>query len=375
MDVLIFKGNREKFIQKIKDVRNQMTFEELVTITDNIKMFTTYKETIDSVLSRYSNSRINIIAYTNSYSNITEGGIQGMAAIMSPLQEYIEGIYLQNPPKVIEDSVLRDSFFNCTEEAILFDSISIEKLDEMRDTIDSRIVGQKSAKKELLVSLYKKIRLNDGKPMVLMLYGPSGVGKTETAKFISQTLSGKNTFFRKQMSMLSSNEYFTYIFGGKHNEITLTKELLERKSNVILFDEFDKCNSVFYSSFYQMFDEGYYEDRNYKVDLSNAIIICTSNFKNIEEIRKTVGDPIFYRFDKLIEYEDLSLEEQKQIIELIITNQYQNFSDAEKMEISLESLIDSYTRLLVGKLRNFRHAEKIISDDIWKMLFDKNYTI
>ena len=124
-----------------------------------------------------------------------------------------------------------------------------------------------------------------------------------------------------------------------------------------------------------MFDEGYYEDRNYKVDLSNAIIICTSNFKNIEEIRKTVGDPIFYRFDKLIEYEDLSLEEQKQIIELIITNQYQNFSDAEKMEISLESLIDSYTRLLVGKLRNFRHAEKIISDDIWKMLFDKNYTI
>ena len=205
MDVLIFKGNREKFIQKIKDVRNQMTFEELVTITDNIKMFTTYKETIDSVLSRYSNSRINIIAYTNSYSNITEGGIQGMAAIMSPLQEYIEGIYLQNPPKVIEDSVLRDSFFNCTEEAILFDSISIEKLDEMRDTIDSRIVGQKSAKKELLVSLYKKIRLNDGKPIVLMLYGPSGVGKTETAKFISQTLSGKNTFFRKQMSMLSSN--------------------------------------------------------------------------------------------------------------------------------------------------------------------------
>ena len=375
MDVLIFKGNREKFCRKIKSIKNQMSFEELVTLTDNIKIFSNYKENIELAFSKYLDSKVNIISYTNSYSSITEGGIQGMAAIVSPLQKYIEGIYLQNPPKVIEDSVLRDSLFNCTEEVTAFDSISLEKLMEMKDTINTRIIGQTMAKKEILVSLYKKIRLDDGKPIVLMLYGPSGVGKTETAKFISQTLNGKNTFFRKQMSMLSSNEYFTYIFGGKHNEITLSKELLERKSNVILFDEFDKCSSVFYSSFYQMFDEGYYEDRNYKVDLSNAIIICTSNFKNTEEIRKTVGDPIFYRFDKLIEYKDLSLEEQKQIIKLIISNQYQNFSDSEKKEISLDSLINSYTKLLVGKLKNFRQAEKIISDGIWNELFDKNYTI
>ncbi|WP_054344056.1 AAA family ATPase [[Clostridium] innocuum] len=202
-----------------------------------------------------------------------------------------------------------------------------------------------------------------------MFYGPSGVGKTETAKYISEMVNGHDDILRKQMSMFASNEYFTYIFGGKHNEITLTKDLLERKSNVILFDEFDKCSSMFYSSFYQMFDEGYVEDRNYKVDLDNAIIICTSNFQNKDEIRKAVGDPIFFRFDKLVEYIPLSAIEQKRIIELIVKKQYTAFTEKEKETFEIEKMIVYYSKLLIGKLMNFRQAESIISDDIWEKLY------
>lgn len=363
--VSIIKGSRDKFEKAIGKLSRKISFEEIVTLSDNLRQLSNY----DKIINNAIDNNINIVAYTNSYSNITEGGIQNIYSIISPFKDKIDMIFLQNPPKVIEESILRDSNFSCKIEPIIFPSITMDQLFYLKENIGDRIIGQDKAKKEIFLSLYKKIRTNNNKPLVFMFYGPSGVGKTETAKYISEMVNGHDDILRKQMSMFASNEYFTYIFGGKHNEITLTKDLLERKSNVILFDEFDKCSSMFYSSFYQMFDEGYVEDRNYKVDLDNAIIICTSNFQNKDEIRKAVGDPIFFRFDKLVEYIPLSAIEQKRIIELIVKKQYTAFTEKEKETFEIEKMIVYYSKLLIGKLMNFRQAESIISDDIWEKLY------
>ncbi len=88
-----------------------------------------------------------------------------------------------------------------------------------------------------------------------MFYGPSGVGKTEISKIISECLGGK--LLRKQMSMNKTNYMFDYIFGNKHGKSSLAKDLLERESNVILLDEFDKglseINSAFTNSLMKVF--------------------------------------------------------------------------------------------------------------------------
>ena len=47
----------------------------------------------------------------------------------------------------------------------------------------------------------------------------------------------------------------------------LQKDLLGRESDVILLDEFDKANPIFHSAFYQLFDDGIYEDTNYYLEL------------------------------------------------------------------------------------------------------------
>ncbi len=67
-----------------------------------------------------------------------------------------------------------------------------------------------------------------------------------------------------------------------------------------MLDEFDKANPVFHSAFYQLFDEGVYEDQNHKVNLDYVIIICTSNYKTESEIKEQLGTPIFNRFDAVI---------------------------------------------------------------------------
>ncbi|MDD4421529.1 MAG: AAA family ATPase, partial [Eubacteriales bacterium] len=231
----------------------------------------------------------NLVAYSESYAGITEGAVQSFISILSGYD--IDNLFLQNPPiqirqqfeqtfpKIVE--VKKYNYKTLTKSAFL----------KINNSFSEYIVGQEKAKERILVSLYPLLNKSNRKPMVLMFYGPSGVGKTETAKFISKTLGEK--LFRKQFSMFHSGEFSDYLFGGNHSQPCFAKDLLERESNVILLDEFDKPAPVFHSAFYQLFDEGVFEDKNYHVELFNSIIICTSNYQNEEEIRKHLGDPIF----------------------------------------------------------------------------------
>lgn len=91
-----------------------------------------------------------------------------------------------------------------------------------------------------------------------MLYGPSGVGKTESAKSISKSLGGK--LLRIQFSMMQNQESIDYIFGADHSKNSFARDMLGRESNVILIDEFDKVNPHFYNAFYELFDEGRYSN-------------------------------------------------------------------------------------------------------------------
>ncbi|BDX42641.1 MULTISPECIES: AAA family ATPase [Lactobacillales] len=125
-----------------------------------------------------------------------------------------------------------------------------------------------------------------------MFYGPTGVGKSETAKFVNKVINSNKNLFRKQLSMFHSENFMNYIFGDKSS--SFAKDLLDRETNVILLDEFDKAHPMFYSAFYQLFDEGVYTDKFYDVNLDNVVIFCTSNYLNENEIRKKPrGSDIF----------------------------------------------------------------------------------
>lgn len=286
---------------------------------------------------------------------------------MKNVSEFVSYVYLQNPTRTIAEELKRQygddiveikhyDYPNITKECILNFNLNFEKY----------VVGQSKVKNDLLSILYNLYKgKNNNKPVVLMFYGLSGVGKTETAKYISKILGGD--LFRKQLSMFQGSEFIGYLFGGTHNESSFAKDILERKSNVILLDEFDKANSVFHSAFYQIFDEIEYEDKNYKVDLRNCIIICTSNYKNINDIRNRIGDPLFYRFDKIIEFGALNNDSKKIIIEKILDEEYSKLDEIEKEVIEKESLKEQCFKF-IDSFQNYRHMESIIRDDINKKL-------
>lgn len=303
----------------------------------------------------------NVVAYSESYAAITESAIQSFLTIINEFN--IDNLYLQNPPKQIIVQLEQTYPDIINIEKYKYKDLTGRMFKELSIQFNTKIIGQEKVKKHLLVALYPLLnrKEDNDKPIVIMFYGDSGVGKTETAKLISSILGQK--LFRKQFSMFQSIEFSNYLFGGKHSQDSFARDLLERESNVILIDEFDKPASVFHSAFYQLFDEGIFEDKNYKVELKNSIIICTSNYKNIDEIREKLGDPIFYRFNNVIRFEKLSIDSLKKIADMLIKKKYNELTKTEQKNIDLESIRQNIYKI-IEKLDNVRNIDKIIQEMI-----------
>ena len=123
---------------------------------------------------------------------------------------------------------------------------------------------------------------------------------------------------------------------------------MERESSIILFDEFDKPNPLFHSAFYQLFDEGMYEDRNYRAEVKNAVIICTTNYASANEARERLGAPLFARFDAVIGFRPLDDRALGDILKRSCREAVCKLSDWERKIVSEEDLYRSLLPLLYG---------------------------
>lgn len=298
----------------------------------------------------------NFVINSDEYCGVREHVIINFANFIAKMD--ITNMYIQNPPtsiseqlhRIYDTSILQviQQKYNCIDEAI------IKKFNKK---YGEKIIGQAKVKMEILQAIYPLINGKQKKPVTILFYGDSGLGKTETAQYLSELLSGK--LFRKQFSMYQNNEFATYLFGGNYYEGSFAKDLLDRDSNVILLDEFDKSNPVFHNAFYQLFDEGIYEERNYKVNLDNAIIICTSNYKDDKEIKENLGNAIYNRFDSIIRFDELSDESKEMIAK----------KDLEELETDYQEVLNNMDeeirRRLMNAVRgcsNAREIKRIIKD-------------
>ena len=109
-----------------------------------------------------------------------------------------------------------------------------------------------------------------------------------------------------------------------------------------------------------MFDEGIFEDQNYIVQLKKSVIICTSNYKDEDEIRKELGDAIFNRFDVVIGFNELSEDAKLKIMEMSISKVQMKYKEEKGIEMS-EQYLDSLKSVAV-KCRNAREIHHLVSD-------------
>lgn len=357
--VIIYWGPSNEF-NKILPMENTTGLTEFVRKYDNAWN----KGTIESFID--DNYEINLVAFSEEFSGVREHFIENFLNVLSLVE--VDHLYIHNPPLSLYEKI--QNRYSGLTETIYFNypEITREKVVQLKKGIVDGIIGQERAKAEILTSLYTLARRKNSKPLILMFYGPSGVGKTETAKYISSILDVP--LFRKQLSMFQTNDFYSYLFGSSNDKMSFSKDLLERKSNIILLDEFDKVQPILFSAFYQMFDEGEFVDKTYSVKLNKSIIICTSNYTSRNEIRQNLGDPIYYRFDNLIKFDPLSKEQKKEIVIEQYNKQIENLDEHEKKAVEKGRILN----IVMGNIdnfNNFRDIEKSIESIISAFLLQE----
>jgi type VI secretion system protein VasG len=164
----------------------------------------------------------------------------------------------------------------------------IETVLKLADTLNQRVIGQRHGL-DMIASRIQTSRAgleNPNKPIgVFMLAGPSGVGKTETALALAESLyGGEQNLITINMSEFQEAHTVSTLKGAPPGYVgygeggILTEAVRRRPYSVVLLDEVEKAHSDVHEIFFQVFDKGWMEDGEGRlIDFKNTLILLTSN--------------------------------------------------------------------------------------------------
>ena len=312
--VVIFTGSKRDFDTLLESQIGE--YEETIPFMELIQHYNARLRPNESGVGEEAlSSKIkvdNCVVRSDDYGSVLPHVLSNFTNIVT-LNHDIGTLYVQNPPRRVIESLRAGYGDEIEYHKSEYPELTREILAKLYSKLNDDVLGQEECKRQILSGIYRLTTGSSSKPVVLMLYGTSGVGKTESAKSISKTLGGE--LLRVQFSMMQTQEAYDYVFGAEHSKSSFARDMMGRESNVILIDEFDKVNPLFYNAFYELFDEGRYVDTNYSVDLGQAVFLLTCNFGSESEIKKILGPAMFSRIGCCIEYADLSTEQKQAIVE------------------------------------------------------------
>ncbi|HEY5684015.1 MAG TPA: ATP-dependent Clp protease ATP-binding subunit [Acidimicrobiia bacterium] len=229
------------------------------------------------------------------------------------------------------------------------------RLVHMEEELHKRIIGQHDA----IVAVSKAIRrtragLKDPKrPSGSFIFlGPSGVGKTETAKALAEFLFGdEDALIQLDMSEYMEKHTVSRLIGSPPGYVgydeggQLTEAVRRKPFSVVLFDEIEKAHPDVFNTLLQILEDGRLTDAQGRtVDFKNTVIIMTSNLgtrdirkttigfgtedardtydkmrqKVQEELKRHFRPEFLNRIDDTIVFHELTLEEVKEIVDLML---------------------------------------------------------
>ena len=279
--------------------------------------------------------------------------------------------------------------------------------------LNNFIVGQEEAIKSISNAI-KRSRAglkNPNRPIGVFLFlGPTGVGKTQSAKSLAKYLSpNANSLVRIDMSEFSERFSLSRLIGSPPGYVgydeggELTEKVRRNPYSVVLFDEIEKGHQDIYNILLQVFDEGILTDGlGRQVDFKNTILIMTSNIgtknlgknsfgfykdnriENQDKIEKNIllsvknifSPELLNRLDEVIVFNSLAKKDIYKIIDMQLEDLYDNL---QELGINIK-VYKTAKNLILEKGYNINYGVRflrrtiqvMIEDPISKILLENN---
>ena len=226
-----------------------------------------------------------------------------------------------------------------------------EKLLRLADTLHERVIGQDEAvtlTSEAILRARAGIK-DPRRPVGSFLFlGPTGVGKTELAKTLAETLfDSESSIVRLDMSEYMEKHSVARLIGAPPGYVgydeggQLTEAVRRKPYAVVLFDEIEKAHPDVFNVLLQVLDDGRITDSQGRtIDFKNTIIIMTSNLGSrhllegvtsdeipesvresvLTELRAAFRPEFLNRIDETLMFKPLTLEEITRIVDLLLAD-------------------------------------------------------
>ncbi len=256
-----------------------------------------------------------------------------------------------------------------------------KRLMELEKTLHDRVIGQEEA----VVAVSKAIRrgrvgLKDPKRPIgsFLFLGPTGVGKTELCKALSEAMFGtENSMIRVDMSEYMEKHSVSKIIGSPPGYVgyeeggQLSEKVRQNPYSVILFDEIEKAHPDVFNILLQVLDDGHITDaQGRKVSFKNTIIIMTSNagasriiapkllgFSSktdeqasyqhmkegvMEEVKRLFKPEFLNRIDEVIVFHALVKEDLKKIVDIMMKEINTRIRNQMEIELTFEEQVKDF---------------------------------
>ncbi len=241
-----------------------------------------------------------------------------------------------------------------------------EKLMKLESILHQRVIGQEEAVQGVADAIIRaRAGINDPRRPIgsFLFLGPTGVGKTELAKTLAETLlDSEDHLIRLDMSEYMEKHTVSRLIGAPPGYIgyeeggQLTEAVRRKPYCVILFDEIEKAHADVFNILLQILDDGRVTDSHGRtVDFKNTIIIMTSNIGSMfllegidqegqirdsarqqvmQELKRHFRPEFLNRIDDTILFKPLSTSEIVRIVDLLLRNLQQRLH-AQDIELEL----------------------------------------
>lgn len=248
-------------------------------------------------------------------------------------------------------------------------TIEIDQVDSLVTEICNKLRGHDTFKTDFKNNMRKFYFLNgmgEKKILSIILCGYSGVGKTEFAKIISQTMFPNEPLIKINFGNYSSEGVLNSLIGsplgymGSEEGGELINKIKLSKTRIILIDEFEKATPSVFNFFYELLEDGVFTDRHgIAHNLNGYIIIFTSNMTQ-DEYHKHIPDSLKSRFDMVYYFLDLPQKEKELYIYNTVNNLIEKLKDQFGVQIAIENIQKELNELV--KYKNLRDIKRNVED-------------